>query len=461
MTSLRARLLLILVAAATLLLGVTAAWVRASAHREVDQLFDAQLVETARSMLAQYAHDYDELDDAGRAEKRRHTDKHGPREQDDEDENRHAPAAPYEQELQLLVRDPGGAVLYATPGAPAADWGPPEAGFQDTGASAWRVYSLASGREGLWVTVGQRHAARARLASAIASRLLLPLFVLVPAMALLIWFGLGAGLRPLRALASSVALRTPDRLAPIDTVVPSEVRPLVEELNGLLARLQSALAAERRFTADAAHELRTPLAALKTHAQVGLAAAGDEERRRALTNVSLGADRAAHLVEQLLTLARLEPGLESRPAQRVDLRALAAQAVGEEAARAADADVGLAPGSPVASVGDPVLLGVMLRNLIDNAVRYGGRAGKVDVAVREADREAILEVADSGPGIPPPERSRVFDRFHRGLGQDAPGSGLGLSIVRRIVELHGGSIELGEGSGGRGLLVRVRLPAAA
>lgn len=448
MMSLRLRLALILLAVGALLLAAAGLGIQHMAHREVDALFDAQLVESARSMLAQYAHDYDadEDHDEGR-----------PGQEGDEDAGP-LEVAPYRQELRVFVRDEDGRVLYRSQaGEPI---GPLTTGFHEegTGDDAWRAYTVSDDEGELWVTAAQRHGARSALTRAIAWRLHIPLFVLVPAMALLMWFGVGAGLAPLRNLAASVARRTPERLEPIEDRVPGEVRPLVAEINGLLARLKAALSAERRFTADASHELRTPLAALKTHAQVGLAATNDADRRRALENVSQGADRAARLVEQLLLLARMEPGLAA--AQSVDLRALASLAVGDAASRGgAEADVGLVPGPAAVVRGDAVLLGVLLRNLIDNAVRYGG--GKADVAVREEAGAAVLEVSDEGPGIPPELRARVFDRFYRGLGHEAPGSGLGLSIVARIAELHGGRIELTEGPGGRGLTVRVRLPAAA
>ncbi len=206
--------------------------------------------------------------------------------------------------------------------------------------------------------------------------------------------------------------------------------------------------------------MRTPLAAVKTQAQVALGATSDAARGRALANVVAGADRAARLVEQLLVLARLDPQTALPPGQTVDLTALAQQGVAEiaPAAAAKGVEVGLAPGGPAPVAGDAVLLAVLLRNLLDNAVRYTPAGGEVEVAALRADGGASFSVVDTGPGIPAAERGRVFDRFHRVLGTGEEGSGLGLSIVRRIADLHRARVSLEAGPGGRGLRVEVSFP---
>jgi signal transduction histidine kinase len=246
--------------------------------------------------------------------------------------------------------------------------------------------------------------------------------------------------------------------------VPEELRPLAMSLNALLARLDEAMSAQRRFTADAAHELRTPLAALKL--QVGLAkrAHDEAERASAMTELEAGVDRASHLVEQLVTMARLEPESPDRRNEEVDLVALAREAIVARASLAGDKriDLGLTRASNAAVRGDPAMLAMLIGNLLDNALRYTPDGGRIDVAVDAAPDGARLSVIDTGPGIAPADRERVFERFHRGRLQDdgqVTGSGLGLSIVRRIANAHGATVTLGEGPDGRGLAVDVRFPS--
>jgi two-component system, OmpR family, sensor kinase len=322
----------------------------------------------------------------------------------------------------------------------------------------WRVYTLVQGTHAL--QVAQAEDERAAIATQTALRTLVPFVALLPIFGALIWLGVGRGLEPLETMSHAVAKRRPDALAPLgERGLPDELRPLVASLNGLLARLSEALAAQRRFTADAAHELRTPLAALKL--QLDLARRnGRAANAAALDDVESGVARASHVVEQLLTLARVEP--EALSAQRVDcdLVAIARDAIVARAALAADKsiDLGLARATPATVSGDPASLGILLANLIDNALRYTPRGGRIDVAVDRDDDGATLCVADTGPGIPVADRERVFDRFVRGAGTQEPGSGLGLSIVKRIADAHRATITLDAPAEGTGLVVRVRFP---
>jgi two-component system OmpR family sensor kinase len=243
--------------------------------------------------------------------------------------------------------------------------------------------------------------------------------------------------------------------------LPDELRPLAGSLNDLLARLDAALSAQRRFTADAAHELRTPLAALKLQLDMARRAADAAGREAAYVDLDEGVRRASHLVDQLLTLARIEPEAMQSGAVDCDLVAIAKDAIVGRAALAAGkgVDLGLAQATPAVVHGNPASLGVLLSNLLDNALRYTPAGGRVDVSVEQRDGVATLGVADTGPGIPPEERERVFDRFYRGKATE-PGSGLGLSIVRRIADAHRASIALDDVPGG-GLRVTVRFPATA
>jgi two-component system sensor histidine kinase QseC len=240
------------------------------------------------------------------------------------------------------------------------------------------------------------------------------------------------------------------------------MQPLVAALNGLFARIAQLLEAERRFTADAAHELRTPIAAIRAQAQVALAAASDEgERRHALEATLIGCDRAAHLVDQLLTLSRLEYAAPA-PATALDVSALARRVVADLAplALAKQQSIELDAAQPCSARGDEALLGALLRNLVDNAIRYSPPSARVRVAVAPGAAEARkveLTVEDSGPGMTDEHRAHLGERFFRVLGNEQPGSGLGWSIVRRIAAAHGATIDVGRSAALGGLRVRVVL----
>jgi two-component system OmpR family sensor kinase len=258
-----------------------------------------------------------------------------------------------------------------------------------------------------------------------------------------------------------VRARTPAALQPLpESGLPEEVQPLVHALNDLLGRLGRAMAAQKGFIADAAHELRTPLTAVQLQLELARWASTTEEREAAFDDLQRGVSRAIHLVGQLLTLARQEPEVSQRALQAVDLSEIARLVVAEQTqlANARQVDLGISDAVPSVIQGDPEPLRVMLGNLVDNAIRYTPAGGRVDVAVMHEDHHALLTVLDEGPGIPVPDRGRVFDRFFRGNELDVPGSGLGLAIVKSIADRHLATIQLDSGPGGRGLAVRVSFP---
>jgi signal transduction histidine kinase len=303
--------------------------------------------------------------------------------------------------------------------------------------------------------------ARDEIVEALGESLVWPLAAAVPALALAIWLGVGAGLRPLGELRRELARRGPADLAPLDARrAPAEIEPLVAELNRLFGRIGETLERERRLTADAAHELRTPLAVLSTQAQVARRAASDAARNEALEAIVAGSERAARLIEQMLTLARLESGQGEGALQRAELRELARAVIAEAAPRALQKslDIALEDGPPVELACHAPLLAVLVRNLVDNAVRYTPAGGRVRVTVAGDARAARLEVTDDGPGVPAQELGRLGERFHRLAAADESGSGLGLSIVLRIAELHRGRVRFAAGPRGAGLAVRVELP---
>ena len=333
-------------------------------------------------------------------------------------------------------------------------------GFADVAAQGgrWRVFSVQL-RDHV-IQVAQPYSVRRRLAARLALRTAWPLVAVLPLLALLIWLTVGKGLSPIERLARDVGRRSPDALEPLEERgLPREVQPLVHALNGLLHRLHRALETQRAFVADAAHELRTPLTALRLQAQIAERAVQDLERREALGSLKLGVERASHLVQQLLTLAREEDHAAQAPSAPVRLDELAREVIAEHAALAHSKhiDLGMTREEPVSAHGSAAGLRTVLSNLVDNAVRYTPAGGSVDVAVAHEDGQAVVEVSDSGPGIPPEERARVFDRFYRRAGDGPEGSGLGLAIVKQVVERQGGSIELEDSPKG-GLRAVLRVP---
>ena len=326
----------------------------------------------------------------------------------------------------------------------------------DTSEGEWRVFAIQY--HGLTIAVAQPMQVRNRLAANAAWHTLMPFFVVLPVLGILIWIIVSLGLQPLARLAQSVQARTPDSLAPLDDAgVPEEVQPLVFSLNDLLARLKAALDAQRALVADAAHELRTPLTALQLQVQLVERATSVEERTTALGELQSGLQRAIHAVQQLLTLARQEPGAAEYHFSPVKLAELVRQVVVEQTrlAEAKDIDLGVTLVDEAATVsGDNEALRILLSNLVGNALRYTPSGGRVDVSCETNDGNAFIEVADTGPGIPVDERERVFDRFYRGGGVTEIGSGLGLSIVRTIADRHKADVSLGNSESG-GLRVRI------
>ncbi|MCD6734800.1 MAG: ATP-binding protein [Burkholderiaceae bacterium] len=336
-------------------------------------------------------------------------------------------------------------------------------GFADVVADGerWRVYSTLAG--GRVIQVGQPFEVRERIAAAAALRSLTPLLIFAPVVALAIWWLVGHSLRPVERIATELRRRDAQRLDPVpEEQLPTEVEPMVRSLNGLLERLRRAFAAQRAFVADAAHELRTPIAALKLQAGLVARARDDASRSAALVELNAGIDRSAHLIDQLLTLARSEPEALAAAAASVDLARIAGNAVAEmlPLAQARGSRIELSAAQPAAVRGDEKALQSLVRNLVDNALRHTPGGSRIEVEVA-ADGDAVcLSVDDDGPGIPVEERERVFDRFYgRSVGDDA-GSGLGLAIVKAVVERHDGRIELAQSALG-GLRVAVHLPRAA
>lgn len=322
----------------------------------------------------------------------------------------------------------------------------------------WRAFSLREG--GLTIQVATTSASRARRFASIAPWLLLPLVVLVIVLGLLIHAAVARALAPLEHVRSEIGQRGVTSLHGLDTDgMPDEVAPLVLTLNDLLARLDTAMVAQRRFIAEAAHELRSPLTAVKLQAQIAGRSHVEGDRQFALAQLSDGIDRASHLIEQLLDMARLEPSAGQAAFEPVALDVLVKQVTANFSpqADARDIDLGVGACEPLTLHSQADNLRMLLGNLIDNAVRYTPTGGRIDVELRRVEGNAVISVSDSGPGIPESEHERVFERFHRLAGSETPGSGLGLAIVRQVASLLGGQVELGTSPVG-GLAVRVIVP---
>ncbi|HUQ27345.1 MAG TPA: ATP-binding protein [Usitatibacter sp.] len=336
-------------------------------------------------------------------------------------------------------------------------------GFSDvkTQLGTWRVYAIW--HRGLSIQVAQHRLARDALAFNAAWRTLLPFLVALPFMGFLIWTLVGREVKVLEKTAQAVAKRTPESLEPIESAaVPEEVQPLVGALNGLMGRLGDALGQQRQFIADAAHELRTPLTALRLQLDLAERARDDAQRAQAHAMLRDGIARATHVVEQLLALARADPQVASVAKARFDMAELARAVVESERAFAEARSMELAVSAevPVEVDGDRATIRALMENLVDNAVTHTPAGSKVTVRCYAGVNEALFEVEDTGPGIAPAERERVFDRFYRSETAAEGGSGLGLAIVRRIAERHGGRVQLLDTTSGQGLLARVSIPCA-
>ncbi|MBL8330494.1 MAG: sensor histidine kinase N-terminal domain-containing protein [Rubrivivax sp.] len=453
--SLQGRLLAAVLGLVAAVWMIAALMIWRDARHELDELLDAHLAQAAAVLVVQQLRERDE-DHA----------------QDDEDHHVADLPAPslhrYAARTAFQVWHHGRLVIRSEL-APAQAFGPvghrAELGFSTMmlDGVTWRVFAARGAERDMQVFVGEQVAARSDILKAVLRSLLWPMVVALPLLALLLWWAVSQGLSPLRTLRAQLSRRDAQALQPVTlTDAPLEMVPMVEALNSLLARIQGLLASERRFTADAAHELRTPLAALRAQAQVAQASADADERRHALGSVLLACDRLARLIDQLLTLARLEAGTPATGCVAVDLASLARLLAAESApqALARGQELAVDGDGPLIVQGNESLLGVLLRNLLDNALRYSPEGAQVRLGLSAvAGGGAQLMVEDSGPGLAEADLARLGERFFRVLGNEAPGSGLGWSIIRRVAQAQGIVVELGRAPTLGGLRVTLNIPA--
>jgi two-component system sensor histidine kinase QseC len=367
----------------------------------------------------------------------------------------------YETKIAFQVWASDGRLLVRSASAPDTPFAPLEPGFSDQRfeRQPWRVFALPS--HNVWIQVAERDDVRGELAEKLALAAVVPLIAGAALMLVLLSLLIRYGLAPLARLARQIELRQPDSTTPFDVErAPTEIQPVLAALNGLQARVRAALERERRFTADAAHELRTPLAALKVHAQNLARATTAAEQTASLERMLAGLDRTIHLAEQMLALSRATATGELAVTE-VSLRSLVAEAIDTLQARLRERQVRVAvtcapPESPITVRGDRQKLASLVGNLLDNAVRHAPSGSVIDVALGERDGEAVLSVTDRGPGIPPELRERVFESYYRIPGTSGSGSGLGLAIVREVAALHRARAEIDDAVDGPGARVTVR-----
>lgn len=333
---------------------------------------------------------------------------------------------------------------------------------QEIKGDDWRIYSVYDEKMQSTIIVAELYNIRRELADDIARSNANILLVTYPVFGLLVWFLISLALRSITRVTTEISNRASTYLEPVQlTQIPVEIKPLVAELNQLFIRLKLAFERNKRFAADAAHELRTPLAALKTHAQVALKSDNESDRAKALEKVIESVNRSSHVVAQLLTLSRLGEEEALMDVKPLDLHKLATEIIAYLAPHAIEKNIDIelspAPKDPVV-LGNDTALGILIRNVVDNAIRYTPPQGEIKVSIVDTETEVILRVIDTGTGIPAELRERVFERFYRVLGTKTSGSGLGLAIVSQITTLHHAVISLSTPANGTGLQFDVAFP---
>lgn len=444
--SLQGRLLVLVLAVVMSVWLATAALTWLDARHELDELLDGHLAQAAALLVVQQTREIGE-DDHGLDAPTLH---------------RYAPKVAFQvfHEGRLALRSAN------APTAPMVEPGKDfKTGFNTVhiDGTAWRVFAAHGAERDVQVYVGEQASSRASILWAVLRSALWPMIVALPLLALAAWWAVYRGVAPMRRLGRTLAERQPQALEPVALEgATSEMAPMINALNGLFERIGTLLESERRFTADAAHELRTPIAAIRAQAQVALGEADDARRRHALQSTLDGCDRAVRLVEQLLTLSRLEAATEPT-LEAIDLSKLTQRVVAELAPTAIGKQQTLEFDTvePCNVSGNETLLTVLMRNLVDNALRYSPPFARVNVCVRRQAGRIELRVGDSGPGLIEADRRRLGERFFRVLGSGESGSGLGWSIVRRVAAVQRLDLQVERSAELGGLAVHVLWPANA
>ena len=408
-------------------------------RKEIQDLMDAELAQSARVLLEISAHElYEQIAYNAQDSK-----------SDGVSEHIGTQVHKYQQEIDFQIWTASGRLAVRSENAPTDELIKKDEVFGEriVNGERWRVYSVTDEHETLRVQVGQPFAQRDSLSNSISIRLITSFGIILPLLAVLIFMTVGHAMQPLKNIAKQIENRRFDNLQPVDTNhVPSEALPIVNALNSLFKRLENAFDEIVLFTSNAAHELRTPLAAQKVHTQVAMQARDDKTRNEALQEVVASVDRATHMVEQLLTLSRLDPEGSLCCGENANLCHIAEEQLSEIGIAALDKNIDLSLEAPHDCLvkGESVMVGILIRNLVENAIRYTPDSGTVTVSIKEEDQHRHIIVEDSGPGIPEAEYEKVFKRFYRVSEGNQEGTGLGLAMVQRIIEIHRATIEFGK-----------------
>lgn len=439
--SLQARLLVGVLGLMAIIWLVAAAMIWIDTSHELDELLDGHLAQAAALLVAQQSQAEGDHDEPA----------------DPPSPHKYAPRVAFQvfHNNELTMRSSN---------APQDPLSPRERGFdtvEDQEGHVWRIFVTPGSEPDVRVLVAERMNARRSILQALARSVLLPLGLALPVLALALWWAVSRGLRPLRLLRQALEERQPQSLAPVNLPdMPLEMQPLVQALNSLITRMAQMLESERRFTADAAHELRTPIAAIRMQAQVALGAVGDDATRTHALNFTLaGCDRAARVVEQLLILARLEnqSGTAAVCDATLVVRSIVAELAPIALARGQTLELDAPDACPLPA--NDAMLGMLVRNLVDNALRYSPDHASVKVCLHRTSQGVVLQVDDSGNGMDDAAIERLGERFFRVLGTQQSGSGLGWSIVRRIAQVQGASTAVQRSPDLGGLQVRITWPA--
>ncbi|MHB0952493.1 MAG: ATP-binding protein [Allorhizobium sp.] len=454
MKSIRLRLFTILLVTTSAVWLFATIWIYASTQAEVERVLDARLTEAARmvsSLIADHRIDAASAADAAASQS--------------PSDSFEAAKGSYNRQLSCQIWSLQGDLLGRSESAPASSLAAHSDGFEETviNGERWRVYAIVNPTLGVRVLVGDSIEIRERLIGDVVKGLLLPAVVILPLLAVLIWLSLGRGLAPLNQIAASLSGRAATELHPVDdTAAPLEIKPIIMSLNSLFQRVGEARERERNFTAYAAHELKTPLAGLKTQAQIAIRSEDAAVQRQALARIATSVDRTSRMVRQLIDMAAVDSTDVAMEPEEVDVALLIGDIASELEGVTASKDVRVvtladAPDRACSVRTDRTLLRLALRNILENAVQHSPEGGEVTCRVAASENGATIEISDQGPGIEPAEHERVKEKFYRNSRAGSIGSGLGLSIVQMALERIGGSIAFSRGVDG--FAVRTWIPS--
>ena len=456
--SLRSRLLRILMALLIVSGSITIWSSYFDAEEEVRELFDAELARSARLLLSLSQAGFDKLNlENLQSYLQENKFKY---DQDDIELGELPDGHRYEHKLLFQIFNAEQKLILRSDNAPLETISDKLNGYKDVrwDNTDWRSFAVWNRMMEYKVVVAESYEVRSELVDNIMLRLLIPYLILVPVLAFLLWWAIAQGLKPLKAVTDEVSRLDERHLTSLNVEsVPEEIQPLIDALDKLFEKLRLSFDKERRFSADAAHELRTPLAALRTHVQLMRSDSEAEKFSNSLDKIMQAVDRASHVVDQLMNLVKYDEGSKVPNLVMLSLKDISVQVAADLVPFALEKNIELSVAEDVVDsvYGDESALGMLIRNLIDNAIRYTQTGGKVDVYFSETDSTVSLHVSDNGPGVENGDYDKVFERFHRGEGHVLSGCGIGLAIVDEIAHLHMAKINLSKPEDHTGLHVEV------